>query len=52
MDRSNHEGIAARLSPAAKATFGFLPQQLRRELLLDRDPHGNVQVCTRAVQPE
>ncbi|MCB1107717.1 MAG: diphosphate--fructose-6-phosphate 1-phosphotransferase [Chlamydiia bacterium] len=32
------------LSPEAKATFDFLPQEIRKQLLLDRDPHGNVQV--------
>ena len=32
------------LSPAAGETFRFLPQEIQHQLLLDRDPHGNVQV--------
>lgn len=32
------------LSPEAKKTFDFLPQEIQQQLLLDRDPHGNVQV--------
>ena len=32
------------LSADAKATFEFLPKEIAQQLLLDRDPHGNVQV--------
>ncbi len=32
------------LSAEAKATFKFLPKEIAQQLLLDRDPHGNVQV--------
>nr|NGX51337.1 Pyrophosphate--fructose 6-phosphate 1-phosphotransferase [Chlamydiota bacterium] len=32
------------LSSQAKATFDFLPKDIQAQLLLDRDPHGNVQV--------
>ena len=32
------------LSSAAKVTFDFLPKDIQQQLLLDRDPHGNVQV--------
>lgn len=32
------------LSSEAKKTFDFLPKEIAEQLLLDRDPHGNVQV--------
>lgn len=32
------------LSPASKKAFETLPESLQQQLLLDRDPHGNVQV--------
>jgi len=32
------------LSNEAKSTFEFLPKEIQSQLLLDRDPHGNVQV--------
>ena len=32
------------LSFEAKNTFDFLPKNIAKQLLLDRDPHGNVQV--------
>ncbi|MEM8727318.1 MAG: diphosphate--fructose-6-phosphate 1-phosphotransferase [Chlamydiota bacterium] len=32
------------LSARARATFEFLPKEIARQLLLDRDPHGNIQV--------
>lgn len=32
------------LSQEAKATFDFLPKEIAEQLLLDRDPHGNIQV--------
>ena len=36
--------ILAHLSEANKATFETLPEGVARQLSLDRDPHGNVQV--------
>ena len=36
--------ILAHLSEANKATFETLPEDVARQLSLDRDPHGNVQV--------
>ena len=32
------------LSYSNKAVFSYLPQNIKQQLLLDRDPHGNVQV--------
>ena len=32
------------LSEASLSVFDFLPDEIRKQLLLDRDPHGNVQV--------
>jgi len=39
------EGVLAALSPEERRTFAYLPDFIRAELLLDRDPHGNVQVA-------
>ena len=36
--------IAAKLGPESGAVFAMLPPSIRSELLLERDPHGNVQV--------
>lgn len=36
--------IQGRLSPSAAGLFRSLPEAICRQLLLDRDPHGNVQV--------
>ncbi|MDE6322027.1 MAG: diphosphate--fructose-6-phosphate 1-phosphotransferase, partial [Muribaculaceae bacterium] len=36
--------IKANLSPANAATLASLPETVARQLCLDRDPHGNVQV--------
>merc|ERR1719162_373477 len=38
------ESVQAVLSPESKASFLYLPGFIRAQLLLDRDPHGNVQV--------
>ena len=38
------EYVKAHLSPANLATFNSLPAGVARQLALDRDPHGNVQV--------
>lgn len=40
------EAMAAALTPTNKAVFAFLPKTIKLQLLLDRDPHGNVQVLT------
>eukprot|EP00405_Crypthecodinium_cohnii_P017325 CAMPEP_0206446278 /NCGR_PEP_ID=MMETSP0324_2-20121206/16038_1 /ASSEMBLY_ACC=CAM_ASM_000836 /TAXON_ID=2866 /ORGANISM="Crypthecodinium cohnii, Strain Seligo" /LENGTH=1222 /DNA_ID=CAMNT_0053914713 /DNA_START=149 /DNA_END=3817 /DNA_ORIENTATION=- len=39
------EGILKVLSPSNAEVFKFLPDFIRAQLLLDRDPHGNVQVA-------
>lgn len=39
------ETIEASLSPTSLATYQMLPESIRAQLLLDRDPHGNVQVA-------
>lgn len=44
------EDVLKHLSPSAAATFTFLPEAMRRQLLLDRDPHGNVQVSHIATE--
>lgn len=36
--------IESHLSHASRAVFAFLPDAIRTQLLLERDPHGNVQV--------
>lgn len=41
---AQREYILAHLSEANAATFATLPEGVARQLSLDRDPHGNVQV--------
>ena len=41
---AQREYIMAHLSAENKATFETLPERVGRQLSLDRDPHGNVQV--------
>jgi len=36
--------IAAHLTAESKSAFTSLPEAIQRQLLMDRDPHGNVQV--------
>ncbi len=36
--------VAARLSTSAAEVFASLPVDIKKQLLMDRDPHGNVQV--------
>lgn len=43
-DQAQQEFIVRHLSPASAAVFSLLPEGIRRQLLMDRDPHGNVQV--------
>ncbi len=38
------ENVATQLSPAAARCFNSLPELIQKQLLIDRDPHGNVQV--------
>jgi len=38
------EYVSKHLSFESKAVFSLLPMQISDQLLLDRDPHGNVQV--------
>ena len=41
---AQRQDILSHLSEANKATFETLPEGVARQLSLDRDPHGNVQV--------
>ena len=34
-----------KLQPQSRDLFDFLPSDIQDQLLLERDPHGNVQVC-------
>lgn len=36
--------ISGRLSAESRAVFSSLPKEIQSQLLMDRDPHGNVQV--------
>uniref|UniRef100_A0A7S0A7I1 Pyrophosphate--fructose 6-phosphate 1-phosphotransferase n=1 Tax=Pyrodinium bahamense TaxID=73915 RepID=A0A7S0A7I1_9DINO len=42
---ATEEGVLAVLSPENADSFRYLPSFIRGQLLLDRDPHGNVQVA-------
>lgn len=44
VDVSCHDSLVTKLTPNNLAVFQFLPTEVRQQLLLDRDPHGNVQV--------
>lgn len=41
---SQQSFIKNHLSVSSSLTFAFLPQEIQKQLLMDRDPHGNVQV--------
>jgi 6-phosphofructokinase 1 len=41
----NEVDVMKGLSAASKASFSFLPASIKMQLMLDRDPHGNVQVA-------
>ena len=45
-----NEDVIKHLSPSGAATFAFLPAEIATQLLLDRDPHGNVQVSHIATE--
>ena len=36
--------VSERLSQASRNVFSILPKDIKKQLLMDRDPHGNVQV--------
>jgi pyrophosphate--fructose-6-phosphate 1-phosphotransferase len=38
------EYVSSSLTESSAALFNFMPQGISQQLLLDRDPHGNVQV--------
>uniref|UniRef100_A0A7S1U0B8 Pyrophosphate--fructose 6-phosphate 1-phosphotransferase n=1 Tax=Phaeomonas parva TaxID=124430 RepID=A0A7S1U0B8_9STRA len=42
---ADEERVVHALSFNSKAVFSYLPQDIKSQLLLDRDPHGNVQVA-------
>ena len=41
-------GMASKLSKGSAALFEYLPAEIREQLMLERDPHGNVQARRRA----
>jgi pyrophosphate--fructose-6-phosphate 1-phosphotransferase len=43
-DDEKSQFINSHLSPNASYTFSSLPKEIQLQLLMDRDPHGNVQV--------
>jgi len=43
-DGGETDGVVDRLTRASAAAFSGLPKRIQRQLLLDRDSHGNVQV--------
>ena len=40
------EAWKSKLQPESKELFEFLPKTIQEQLMLERDPHGNVQVKT------
>lgn len=45
-----HNEVIEGLTNESKATFSLLPEKIQHQLLLDRDPHGNVQVSHIATE--
>jgi diphosphate-dependent phosphofructokinase len=43
-DDDKHQFIAKQLSAVSAQAFATLPAAIQRQLMMDRDPHGNVQV--------
>ncbi|MCH9633783.1 MAG: Pyrophosphate--fructose 6-phosphate 1-phosphotransferase [Chlamydiae bacterium] len=41
----NHENLSEHLSEDLKNTFLSLPDSIKKQLLLERDPHGNIQLA-------
>lgn len=39
------EIVLKNLTEESKTIFQFIPEEIGNQLLLDRDPHGNVQVA-------
>ncbi len=44
-DSLNHETVVQKLSSKAQKTFASLPLNIQKQLLLERDPHGNIQLA-------
>ena len=42
---ATEDKVKKELSPANQEVFSYLPENIKQQLLLDRDPHGNVQVA-------
>lgn len=42
---ATEEAVMRVLTPANQSVFSYLPDNIKQQLLLDRDPHGNVQVA-------
>jgi pyrophosphate--fructose-6-phosphate 1-phosphotransferase len=42
---ATEEAVMKVLAPANQEVFSYLPDNIKQQLLLDRDPHGNVQVA-------
>ena len=42
---STEDAVAAKLSASNAKVFSYLPNSIKQQLLMDRDPHGNVQVA-------
>jgi diphosphate--fructose-6-phosphate 1-phosphotransferase len=48
---STEEALLKNLSEENRATFEYLPREIRMQLCMDRDPHGNVQVVSDCSSP-
>ncbi len=44
MKELNHTSDAKALTPPSRRIFSLFPENIQKQLLLERDPHGNVQV--------
>lgn len=42
--KAQYDWLFSKLSPASGKVFETLPENIQQQLLMDRDPHGNVQV--------